>query len=136
LQSLTYQFDIGEYQGFVLYDYAHDHSAKELIVNPIVEELEQITDEYTFKLNKIPVGYNNLLLRAGDQNVLVDAGIRRPIGELWSGLEQLKIDPGEIDTVVITHSDRDHIGGILDQEGEIYCVGRFLAALVIQKEAH
>ena len=119
MKTLTYQFDIGEYQGFVLYDHSHDHSAKELVVNPIVEELEQITHEYAFKLDKIPVGYNNLLLRACDQNVLVDAGIRRPIGKLCLGLEELKIDPGEIDTIVITHSDRDHIGGILDKEGEI-----------------
>lgn len=119
MKTLTYQFDLGEFQGFVLYDYFHDHSAKELVVNPIIEELEQITHEYGFNLNKIAVGYNNLLLRTRDQNVLVDAGIRRPIGNLWLGLEQLNINPGEIDTIVITHSDRDHIGGILDEEGEI-----------------
>ena len=66
MKTLTYKFDIGEYQGFVLYDNSHVHSAKELVVNPIVEELEQITHEYAFKLNKIPVGYNNLLLRNGN----------------------------------------------------------------------
>jgi glyoxylase-like metal-dependent hydrolase (beta-lactamase superfamily II) len=119
MNTLTYQFNIGEYQGFVLYDFDHDHTAEELIVNPKVEELEQITHEYAFKIDKIPVGYNNLLLRAGDQNVLVDAGIRRPIGQLHLGLEELKIDPGDIDTILITHSDRDHIGGILDEDGEI-----------------
>ena len=102
MNTLTYQFDIGEYQGFVLFDYSHDHSAEELIVNPIIEELEPITHEYAFEINKIPVGYNNLLLRAGDRNVLVDAGIRRPLGKLWLGLEELKIDPGDIDTIVIS----------------------------------
>jgi glyoxylase-like metal-dependent hydrolase (beta-lactamase superfamily II) len=115
----TYQFDIGEFQGFILYDNFQFHSADELVVNPIVEELEQITREYAFKLNEIPVGYNNLFLKACGQNVLVDAGIRRPIGNLCFGLEELKIDPGDIDTIIITHSDRDHIGGILDEEGEI-----------------
>jgi glyoxylase-like metal-dependent hydrolase (beta-lactamase superfamily II) len=115
----TYPFNIGEYQGYVLFDNSQAHSARELVVNPIVEELEKITHEYAFKLNKIPVGYNNLLLRACDQNILVDAGIRRPIGKLCLGLEELKIDPGDIDAIVITHSDRDHIGGILDGRGEI-----------------
>jgi glyoxylase-like metal-dependent hydrolase (beta-lactamase superfamily II) len=119
MKTPTYQFDFGEYQGHVLYDYYHAHSAEELVVNPIVEELEQITHEYAFELNKIPVGYNNLLLQTCDQNVLVDAGIRRPIGKLYSGLEELKIEPSDIDTIIITHSDRDHIGGILDKEGEI-----------------
>jgi glyoxylase-like metal-dependent hydrolase (beta-lactamase superfamily II) len=119
MKTLPYQFDLGEYQGFVLFDYAHDHSAEELIVNPISEELEQVTQDYAFQINQIPVGYNNLLLRVGDQNVLVDAGIRRPLGKLCEGLEVLQIDPGDIETIVITHADRDHIGGILDQEGEI-----------------
>jgi len=119
MNSLTYQFNLGEYQGFILYDQSHMHSAEEFIANPVVEELEQIANEYAFEPDEIPVGYNNLLLRTGDQNVLVDAGIRRPVGELCLGLEALQIDPAEIDTIVITHSDRDHIGGILDGEGEI-----------------
>jgi glyoxylase-like metal-dependent hydrolase (beta-lactamase superfamily II) len=119
MNSRTYRFKLGEYQGFVLYDQASDHSPEELIVDPNLEELEKITHQYAFELNEIWVGYNNLLLRTGDQNVLVDAGIRRPIGELCLGLEDLKIDPGDMDAIVITHSDRDHIGGILDAEGEI-----------------
>jgi len=119
MKTLPYQFDIGEYQGFVHYDYTHDHSAEELVVNPIPEELEQVTQDFDFKINRIPVGYNNLLVRVGYKNVLVDAGIRRPIGKLCEGLEALQIDPGDIDTIVITHADRDHIGGIFDQESEI-----------------
>lgn len=119
MKTLPYQFNIGEYEGFVLYDFVHVHSTEELIVNPVGEELAQIAPEYNFKLNEIPVGYNNLLLKAGDQYVLVDAGIRRPMGKLRAGLEQLKIDPSDIHTIIITHSDRDHLGGILDEGGEI-----------------
>ena len=117
MKKRTYQFSIGEHRAFVLYDNDHDHSAGDLIAHPDAEELERISDEYALDLNKIPVGYNNLLLRTGDHYVLVDAGIRRPIGELCLGLEELKIDPGVIDTIIITHSDMDHVGGILDQEG-------------------
>lgn len=119
MKTRTYSFDIGDYQGYVLYDIDNDHSAEQFIVNPIVEELEKVMQEFYFTLDKIPVGYNNLLFRRGDKCVLVDAGIRRPIGELCLGLEELNIDPGDIDTIVITHSDRDHVGGILDEEGEI-----------------
>lgn len=115
----TYPFVLGEFQGFVLNDATNDHTAEELIVNPEAEELEQIAQEFGFELSKIAVGYNNLLLRRGDQNVLVDAGIRRPIGGLCDGLEELEIEPGDIDAIVITHSDRDHIGGILDEKGRI-----------------
>jgi len=119
LKTRPYHFELGEYQGYVLYDNAHIHSAEELIVNPIAEELERITHKYNFNLNNIPVGCNNLLITTSDQIVLIDAGIRRPIGELCIGLDELKIDPGDIETIIITHSDRDHIGGILDDEGEL-----------------
>jgi glyoxylase-like metal-dependent hydrolase (beta-lactamase superfamily II) len=119
MNTLTYPFDIGAYQGFVLYDNSQVHSAKELIANPRVEDLEQITHEYDFELDNIPVGYNNLLIMACDQIVLVDAGIRRPMGNLCLGLEELEIDPGDIDSILITHSDRDHIGGIFNEEGII-----------------
>jgi glyoxylase-like metal-dependent hydrolase (beta-lactamase superfamily II) len=119
LKTLTYQFDIGNYQGFILNDYSGTHTADELIANPSIEELEQLTQEFSFELEKIPVDYNNLLFKTGNQLVLVDTGIPRPSGNLFSGLEEIRIDPGAIDTIVITHSDMDHIGGILDTEGKI-----------------
>jgi len=119
MERRVYPFEIGEYLGFVLYDKANIHTAKDFIVNPIKGELEKVTDEYTFALDKIPVGYNNLLLRADDKYILVDAGIRKPIGELCAGLEELKVEPSDIEVIVITHSDRDHIGGILDEQCEI-----------------
>ena len=119
MKTLTYQFNIGKHEGFVLNDYSGAHTADELIANPSIEELEQLTQEFSFELNKIPVDYNNLLIKAGNQHVLVDAGIPRPAGNLFLGLEEIRIDPGEIDTIVITHSDMDHIGGILDTEGKI-----------------
>jgi len=120
MNTLTYQFNVGDYQGFVLHDASNSHSPDELIVNPIVEELDQLSHEYSFNVNEIQVDYNNLLLRVGGQNVLVDAGIPMAFGgKLFLGFEELQIDPGDIDTVVITHSDKDHIGGILDEDGEI-----------------
>ena len=80
MKTRTHPFEIGEYQGFVLFDYFYAHSAEELGANPTAEELEEIAHEYAFTLDEIPVGYNNLLLRACDQYILVDAGIRRPVG--------------------------------------------------------
>lgn len=115
----TYLFPLGEFQGCVLYDKDDIRSADGFIVNPIEEELEQVTSEYAFTLDEIPVGYNNLLLKADSEYILVDAGIRKPIGEMSLGLEQLNVTSRDIDVIVITHSDRDHVGGILDEQGEI-----------------
>jgi glyoxylase-like metal-dependent hydrolase (beta-lactamase superfamily II) len=115
----AYPFTLGAYEGHVLYDFSHAHSAQELGVDLDVEDLEQVAREYAFEVDAILVGYDNLLLRVGERNVLIDAGIRRPMGELHLGLAELGIDLGNIQTIVLTHSDRDHIGGILDADGSV-----------------
>ncbi len=119
MKTRTYPFDLGEFQAYVLADGAYERTVEFLVVDPDITALEELTKEYAFQLDGIPVGYNVLLLRTNDQTVLVDAGFRRPDGKLHLALEELAVDPGEIDLIVITHSDGDHIGGILDEHGEL-----------------
>ena len=119
MESHYYEFSVGKIRGFVLYDQAQAHSAEDLIVNPDRGELIELSEAQGFDVSSIPVGFNNLLLETAGQYVLVDAGFQRPIGEVRVGLGQLGIDPGEVRTIVITHSDMDHVGGILDENGEI-----------------
>jgi glyoxylase-like metal-dependent hydrolase (beta-lactamase superfamily II) len=119
MSTSIYPFNLGEHQAFVLHDSSRIHTAEELIVNPNLEELEGLGQEFGFIPDAIRVDYNNLLIQAGDHNILVDAGLHRSVGNLRSGLEELKIDAGDIQTIIITHSDRDHIWGLLDEGGEI-----------------
>ena len=115
----TYQFNLGELEGFALNDFSAIHSVGELIANPDIDELRRLTQEFSFTRNEVVGDYNNILIKTDNQIVLVDAGIPRPNGTLFMGLEKLRIDPGDIDTIIITHSDMDHIGGILDEEREL-----------------
>jgi len=114
-----FHFQIGAWGGTVLFDFEYAHAANELIVGPDPGELAALAEEFAFDPEAIPVGYNNLLLRRGDQVVLVDAGIRRPTGRLLTALSALRIDSGQVGSLILTHTDRDHIGGILDEAGEI-----------------
>ena len=60
------------------------------------------------------------LVEIGDERVLIDAGGAGLIpgaGGLAAGLDEAGVDPRSIDAIVITHMHRDHIGGLLDNEG-------------------
>ena len=117
MRNLPFDFLLGDLHGFILNDLSGTYSADQLVVNPNYAELAQVSHDFSFQIDAIPIGYNNLLIKAPNQIVLVDAGLPRPNGNLVLGLESLDLEPGAIDILVITHSDLDHIGGIVDPDG-------------------
>jgi glyoxylase-like metal-dependent hydrolase (beta-lactamase superfamily II) len=65
--------------------------------------------------DEVEVGYNCLLIQTGRQQVLIDTGTGR--GELITNLRQAGIKPEDIDVIILTHGDGDHIGGIVNEQG-------------------
>lgn len=53
---------------------------------------------------------NSTLIRAGKRNFLVDIG--KSCKQLLLSLEEVGVDPTEIDSVFLTHSHSDHIAGV------------------------
>jgi glyoxylase-like metal-dependent hydrolase (beta-lactamase superfamily II) len=52
---------------------------------------------------------NTFLIRTPDRNILVDTGFGTT---LFESMKTLGVNPGEIDTVLLTHLHGDHIGGL------------------------
>lgn len=71
-----------------------------------------------------PFSINILLIDTGAHKVLVDTGEAK--GGLLDGLRAINVLPETIDTVILTHGHRDHIGGIVDADGQfIYPNARY-----------
>lgn len=76
-----------------------------------------------FRALPVPLTFcrNILLVDTGNKRVLIDSGMGQSDpndpGHLLERLQAENITPESIDTVVISHYDQDHIGGLLDHTG-------------------
>jgi phosphoribosyl 1,2-cyclic phosphodiesterase len=68
-------------------------------------------------------GGNSVLVRAGELNLLVDAGL--PIDELERRLEEARVPPHRLDAIALTHGHLDHAraAGLLSRKtgARVYC---------------
>jgi glyoxylase-like metal-dependent hydrolase (beta-lactamase superfamily II) len=83
-----------------------------------------------------PIELTCLFIKAGKQNILIDAGEGKGIGptsgNLPDNLRAAGISPESVDKVIITHAHIDHVGGLADDRGKpIYPNARII---IYQKE--
>jgi glyoxylase-like metal-dependent hydrolase (beta-lactamase superfamily II) len=96
-------------------------------------------------LNRIRLAMRPLLVRHQGRTILVDAGIGPELRDdgfrerlavepgpgVVGGLQELGVDPAEVDTVVLTHMHFDHGGGLVTPDGAL----RFPnAKVVVQRQ--
>ncbi len=105
-----YKFKIGELNCVSL----EEGNATIPIVKEFSEEKHQSVlaahKEHGSKLDTVEIGFNYLLLQCDGKNVLIDCG--KGQGVLVANLEEIGIAPSDIDYLIITHGDGDHIGGL------------------------
>lgn len=70
-------------------------------------------------LREAPSSVNAFVLRHEGKLILVDTGNGGDKGQLLDKLKQDGFEPDRIDSILLTHMHRDHIGGLLDKEGKI-----------------
>lgn len=97
--------------------------------------------------NRVTIGLNCLLIKAGGKNILVDTGVgtkhprrRKTIfamaaGRLVGDLEEHGLSPADIDMVALTHLHFDHVGGCTQGDGRGKLVPTFpKATYLVQRQ--
>lgn len=92
----------------------------ELLANIDITECEKIQQNAGIK-EPNAIHINTFLIQKNGKNILIDSGIgglNNLGGQLIKNLAALGIAPNDIDTILLTHSHPDHIGGLITPQGK------------------
>jgi len=80
------------------------------------KEMESLRQEafMTVKIHPIKLGVDNCYILQDKGTVVIDGGGPNTIKKFKTGIERLKVDPGEIRLIILTHGHWDHIGSARD----------------------
>ncbi|MBV8092120.1 MAG: MBL fold metallo-hydrolase [Acetobacteraceae bacterium] len=87
-------------------------------------EIARELKEHYLPLNKTDLEQNVLIVNFGDRVVLFDTGMGTDrlfgdsTGKLQNALQQARINPTDVDAVVMSHAHVDHCGGLIADDGK------------------
>ena len=117
-----YQFQLGKFKCTAIRDAVMAYPIDEVFPSIPAEQLADALADHQPPSGDIVFDSNCLLIDTGGLRVVVDVGWGHVgltlEGRLIQHLRAEGIAPGDIDMVVLTHGDEDHIGGIADASGK------------------
>lgn len=112
----TFYFTHGDLNCMVFNEKNREGAADQMYASVPEAERNAVLAEFGLD-GVVPSAINVLLINTGDEQILIDTGLGQ--GALYTGLETEGVSYRDIDHIIITHGHGDHIGGILDNDGEI-----------------
>ncbi len=90
---------------------------------PFAEVQKALADAFE-PTEVLPIPFTALLVESGARRILIDTGtagqVTKTAGTLAAGLARAGVDPGAIDTIVISHFHPDHINGIKTKDDTLF----------------
>ncbi len=123
-----YHFNVGALQCIAINDRIEHFPIDTIVKDVSPDELKRALVAEGLSPTENLAYYNGLFVDTGEKRVLIDAGWGkepRPFGGVnWKGdlvdcLQNEGISPSDIDVLVITHGDADHILGIANSNNEL-----------------
>ena len=132
----SYRFDLGNFRCVSTSDGAFNYPLESFFADVPREEVQKTLRQHDLPTEQITTPYTLLVVDTGQHRVLVDTGAGNlgahapalfpsvdhsttVTGTLLENLRVSEIEPSDIDTVIITHAHPDHIGGTLDEAGNL-----------------
>ncbi|MFK8182689.1 MAG: MBL fold metallo-hydrolase [Phormidesmis sp.] len=121
--AAVYHFKVGDFNAMVVSDGTLSFPANFFVPNADPNAVTAALTEHFLPTEDIFAHVNALYLETDEHKVLIDtgagSGFGATTGQLLDNLAAADIAATDIDTVIVTHAHPDHIGGILDAEGQL-----------------
>src|ERR671921_84336 len=136
MEAGSFRFDVGEFRCVSTSDGVLNYPPENLFANVPPERVEEALRQRNLPKAQVMTPYTCLYIDTGEHSVLVDTGagdLGAHAADVFPGLDHSTsvtgllpdnlraagIELQEIDTVIITHAHPDHVGGTLNETGEL-----------------
>ena len=121
--AAVYHFKVGDFNTMVVSDGTLSFPASFFVPTAAPEAVTTVLAEHFLSTEEVFSHVNALFIETDEHKVLVDTGSGNlfgpTAGHLLENLEAAGTTATDIDTVILTHAHPDHIGGILDADGQL-----------------